>query len=101
MYKLYNTTYSAVSLYRLSVVTIFYLVLSGCKKIEILLYGLLGKNCFAVPVLFLARTHPTSVADPGFGQGGASSGPPDLADLAEQSRVSKASISRHGVWGPP
>ena len=42
------------------------------------------------------------VADPGFGQGGGpSSGPPDLADVAERSWASEASISRHGVWGPP
>ena len=33
-----------------------------------------------------------AVAAPGFGQGGGSSGPPDLADVAEWSRASEASI---------
>ena len=43
-----------------------------------------------------------TVVDLGFGQGrDPSSGPPDLADVAERSRASKASISRHGVWGLP
>ena len=43
-----------------------------------------------------------TVADPGFGQeGGPSSGPPDLANVAEWSQVSIASIFRYGVWGPP
>ena len=42
-----------------------------------------------------------AVADPGFGQGGPSSGPHNLADVVEWSRASKASISRCGVWGPP
>ena len=41
------------------------------------------------------------VADPGFVQGGPSSGLPDLADVSERSRSSEASISRHGVWGLP
>ena len=45
-------------------------------------------------------THDSPVVDPGFGQGGPSSGPPNLADIAEQSLASEASISRHGVWGP-
>ena len=43
----------------------------------------------------------TAVANPGFGQGGPSSGLPDFVDVAEQSRVSKVSICRNRVWGPP
>ena len=47
----------------------------------------------------MAIIHQVTVADPGFGQGrGPSSGPPDLADVEERSRVSEVSISRHGVW---
>ena len=34
-------------------------------------------------------------------RGGPSSGPPDLADVAERSWASKVSISRRGVWGLP
>ena len=34
-------------------------------------------------------------------RGGPSSGPPNLANVVEQSWASEASISRHGVWGPP
>ena len=50
----------------------------------------------------IGSVNEVAVADPGFGQGGgSSSGPPDLADIAERSRASEASISRHGVWGPP
>ena len=45
--------------------------------------------------------HSCPVADPGFGQGGPSSGRPIFADVAEQSCVSDVSICRHGVWGLP
>ena len=42
-----------------------------------------------------------AVPDPGFGQGGVSSGLPNFANVVEQIHVSEVSICRHGIWGLP